>query len=470
MLQTLSRDFHKLYLMVVFVYFTLTRGLMANILRGISLPYFQSFFGVSLQEYHNLYATLLLMPWCLKPVFGAISDYFPINRKRKFYYILVCCALMIAGLAHLCLHSTLKAAQLALLMISCSLVFCDLLFEASYAEQLRDVAEESGTKLVTFAWGCGAFGGAVAAVIAGMLGDAKLYDVAFVIAMLGPIFTAILVLLNSVPEKQARFSWLNIARGLKKIRVAFLIAAFSVVLTLIENSATAVKLSLVVVLPCIIFYNIYWVQPSVVANCNLFLFLTEATNINFVGATDYFYTSKCFGNPNFSYTFYVTYSLLLGSIFTLIGIYIYTKIEHLHVKSIFCWVTVLKVIASGVEVAQVARLNLGYMDDQSVYILGEAVVQPVISMLYFMPMVVLTSRLTSKSTEAITYATMAGLQNMGTLIAAQLGGVLTSLYRVDNCEFTKFPQALVMGHMTTPLLIIPLAFYLLPRYKPSSKT
>ena len=85
-------------------------------------------------------------------------------------------------------------------------------------------------------------------------------------------------------------------------------------------------------------------------------------------------------------------------------------------------------------------------------------------------MVVLTSRLTSKSTEAITYATMAGLQNMGTLIAAQLGGVLTSLYRVDNCEFTKFPQALVMGHMTTPLLIIPLAFYLLPRYKPSSKT
>ncbi len=251
--------------------------------------------------------------------------------------------------------------------------------------------------------------------------------------------------------------------------MAIAIAVVSIVLASIEDAKSTTKLLVTIALPFLIFCGLYTQQPKLVANCNLFLFLTEATNVNFVGATDYFYTAKCFGNPNFSYTFYVTYSLLLSAVFTLLGIYLYSRIENNYLKTIFSWVTVIKVFTSGVEVAQVARLNLGYVDDQSLYILGEAIVQPVISMLFFMPMVVVTSRLAAKSEEAITYATMAGLQNMGTLVATQMGGVLTQMYGVHDCNFSKFPQALVLGHMTMPMIIIPLAFFLLPHYKPTLK-
>ena len=453
-----------LYVVTIVLFFGATKGLSGGLLRGIALPYFQDHHGVGLREYHRLYSIALLLPWSLKPLFGVVTDLFPIFGRRKRYYVLASMAALVW--ASLTLPSATKAgAAAAMTVASFSVVCADLLFEASYAEEVRESANGG---LLRVAWGSVSIGAAVAAVNVGVMGDRQEYSTAFYIAAVPPAVVAVAVAAGWLRETPVRFSAKTVWRHRREAGVAVAIALAALAMAYaLEAGGIFGRIAAVVIVPLVVFGLAFRVQPPVVANCNLFLFLAEAMSANFVGATDFFYTQTCHGTPNFDYTFYVTYTMLLSSVFSLIGIWAHARFENTPLKQTFAVLTVVRVVCATVEVIQVTRINVGTVSDEALYLLGEGVVQPVVSMLFLMPMVALTARLATPGMEGLTYATLAGTQNLGALVAAVVGAVITDTYDIKGCNFERFPSALVLGHMTLPMAVLPLGYLLLPNYDKS---
>lgn len=449
------------YVVTIVLFFGATKGLSGGLLRGIALPYFQDYHGVGLREYHRLYAIALLLPWSLKPLFGVASDLVPVFGRRKRYYVLAAMALM--TWAALTLPTASKSdAVLAMTVASFAVVCADLLFEASYAEEVRDTGNGG---LLRLAWGAVSVGAAVAAINAGVMGDNHEYNAAFRLAAVGPVLVAVAVTAGGLREKAVPLSASRIWKHRGEVAVAMAISAAALTMAYaLEAGSTTTRIVAVVVVPAVVFALVHKVQSPVVASCNFFLFLAEALSANFVGATDYFYTQSCYGTPNFDYTFYVTYTMLLSSIFSLIGIWAHGRFENAPLKKTFAVLTVVRVLSATVETVQVTRINVGTVSDETLYLLGEGVVQPVVSMLFLMPMVALTSRLAAPGVEGMMYATLAGTQNLGSLVAAVIGAVITDQYGIGGCNFERFPSALVLGHMALPMAVLPLGYLLLPKH------
>ena len=90
------------------------------------------------------------------------------------------------------------------------------------------------------------------------------------------------------------------------------------------------------------------------------------------------------------------------------------KLKKWKIRNIFYVTTLLRIIASVHDVILVKRWNRDYLHipDKTFFLLGDAVISPVISMLSFMPMVVLISKLCVEGTESTTYSILASFQNL----------------------------------------------------------
>lgn len=463
LLRKLAADFGGGYVCVVVAFFALVKGFSGGMVRGLALPYFQDELNADLSEYHAVYTFVLIMPWCLKPLFGVVSDLFPLCGYRKRYYVGGACFVMsgacaVLAKADLGLHDAMFAVATA----TTGVVFADLLMEASYSEMLREKENVSGNSIVLFAWGVCIAGFAASAVAAGFLADAGNAVEGFGVAAVCPALFVLVV--GHLPERQSCLATAKMSRysGYAAVAVLMSVSALACASTMVTQPAAAVA-ALTVGLCCLVFYASRAVLPDTMFKCNLFMFFADAMHVNFVGATDYFYTSECAGAPNFDYRFYTTYSMLLASLFAFGGIVAFAYLQHLSIKTLFSGLTLLRVVAASAEVAQAARLNESAgIDDHTFYLLGEAVVQPVVSMMFAVPMIVLTARLVTPGSEAMCYALLAGTQNLGLLAGSVAGQVVTEAYNLDGCNFRGLPGALVLGHMAMPLLCVPLAHLMLP--------
>ena len=66
--------------------YVLMKGCQNGWLRTLQLPYFKRI-GVQAESY-QLYRTLGNIPWSLKPLFGLISDLYPLGGFNKRYYLI----------------------------------------------------------------------------------------------------------------------------------------------------------------------------------------------------------------------------------------------------------------------------------------------------------------------------------------------------------------------------------------------
>ena len=197
------------------------------------------------------------------------------------------------------------------------------------------------------------------------------------------------------------------------------------------------------------------------------------------GAQDFWFTGseKCVpGGPAFDYTYYNTYTAVVGSFTGWIGIVLFQTFmsgwgSQKFLKSALCggvvwrkyegadvaalgrwtfrklfWVTTLmQVVASAFDLLIINRYNIAWgIPDKWFYMFGDAVIGPAVMMFAFMPAVVLTSKLVPKGLESTTYALLAGFQNFGGVVSSQLGifateaaGIVTDedkVRRVSACE------------------------------------
>lgn len=472
-LARLRTDYGPKYLWLLTAMYLGIKGYSAGVLRAVALPFFQRVHHVGLAEFHRMHIAAMVVPWCMKPLAGVLSDLVPIAGRRKTVYVWVCC--VVAAICTFFIANNSWSAREAMILfavVSSCIMMSDLLIEASYSEQLqRPGVRVSGNFVVTFVFGLVLIGGSVGALLVGLLADSGY--ITQIIWSAAPPFVVLgaLAFGGYIPEGESSFSWEAVKARANLVTMCLVLSvAASVGAISLFSMSPQSQLGLTIFLAVTVIAMSYLCLDYALASCNSFLFLAEMLCINLTGATAYFYTDRCPGTPNFSYTFYTACGIILGGIFGLLGVFLFQKIQHNTLSQIFCGVTLVQIVVGTFELAQVSRLNIELgISDELVYVLGEAMVAPVVSMMLYLPMFILTSRLVTRGSEALTYAILAGTQNLGTMVSTTIGNYFIATYSIGNCNFEGLPTGVLIGKMVLPLMVVPLALVMLPHVRLAKK-
>jgi len=213
--------------------------------------------------------------------------------------------------------------------------------------------------------------------------------------------------------------------------------------------------------------------PKVVAKANTYFFLSRALYVHISGL-DAWYLAKpdCIPDgPQLSQKFVITAMGTVESIFGGLGVVAFQAIMGDWCFRPCFWVTTaLQSIGSLWDCFIYLRWNkkIGIPDELSL-LLGNAVIREIVSMMDFMPGVVLTSKLCPKGAESTMYAILAGFSNFGRAIGSNLGAIVVPLTGLEinlgspeTCNDSPLVLLTLIGQGLIPLLSIPLTWWLIP--------
>ncbi|UPQ97416.1 folate-biopterin transporter [Chloropicon primus] len=481
------------------------KGVLYTFVMSGQLPYFQKYVGITGIEYQK-YKLVSSLPWAMKAWIGLISDNYPIRGYNKRYYLYIstfvgAVSFAILGIVEIN-QATAFFAALLLFFASLDMATADLLCEGKYAEKMMEKPETS-SDLVSWVWGVYQLGCLSASLFIGPISDnyspkiIYLCAVPFALQFLVPLYNGYLPEEKVKPaleqatqvdiEKKEKLSvW--IAMLPRKMRekprvfvMAFLTALSALLLGVVhlvgtEGQQLAYSLGASVML-CVCSS---WALPSVLSNANIYMFLCQVLYIQVNGAQDYFYTAgkECFDGPSFSFSYYTTYTVIVGSVAAWLGVVLFQAwMRDWNFRRVFWLTTFVRVIGSIFDICIAKRWNLNIgISDKTMYMFGDAVIYNIVYQMDFMPSVVLTSKVCPKGLESTIYALLAGMQNMGQNVSQSLGAYMITAMGVKtackpsvdeecDCDFSNLPQLLFICHMFLPLLTIPLTFVLIPNIK-----
>ncbi|XP_065047357.1 folate-biopterin transporter 1, chloroplastic-like isoform X2 [Musa acuminata AAA Group] len=147
------------------------------------------------------------LPWLIKPLYGFISDSFPLYGYRRRSYLFLSGVL---GALSWSLMATLVdskySAGICILLGSLSVAFSDVVVDSMVVERARGESQSTSGSLQSLCWGSSAFGGIVSAYFSGSLVDA--FGVRFVFGV-----TAFLPLMTSAVALLVKEQSFNATRG-----------------------------------------------------------------------------------------------------------------------------------------------------------------------------------------------------------------------------------------------------------------
>lgn len=440
------------------------------------LPYFKKL-GVNGELYQS-YGTVASTPWSLKAAIGLLSDTIPLFGYHKKYYIIFVSILGTASFAALgFLKMSASVAAFLLLLGNLQLATVDLLCEGKYAEKMVE-HPESGSDLVSLVWGLVNLGQFAGSVLAGPIADHGLPRYIFLICL--PLAAQVIIptACGALPDAKVpvenrgiRMDKIRKHPQLFKLSIAMTLGSLAVGLSALVPGGTvqaSVSFATSVLLAIV---GSMWL-PRMLGNANLYMFLSSASYLSISGAVDYFFTGHvdCIADgPHFPYTYYITYTAIASSIAGMAGVSIFQAyLSRGKFRTAFWCTCLVKLAASLFDIAIVKRINIRLgVPDKVAFLIGDAIIFSVASMLDFMPAVTLTSKLCPKGMEASVYALLASYQNLGSSVGRSLGVALIEVLGIKTptkgkCNFDNLPLAIFIAHFLLPLVVIPLVFVLIP--------
>ena len=440
-------------------------GGVSALIMAVSLPLFKEM-GIDASR-QQLYSTMTLSPFALKPFIGVTSDLFPIRGYHKRYLALISILIGLVGCSALLAlyhNSSVKEAAVDLVAayrLSDLLVICffcmnvtaanlDILGEGKYSEIMRQ-HPESGSSVITFKFVLGLLGSIVTNTYVGPLTDIGYFRLLFWIA-LGLLITPFYPTLRGwLPEKKRRKSepgMTKICFGLlfdqgrfQKKRTPFIVIALSgaavpllSAVTTFANLRIGLAVSMCVLL--ILAAVTYAVFPRVVFRIIVAIMLIKISHIKLGGVLGYFYTAdaQCLANgPHFSYTYYITIAGIVGSIVNLIAGTLTLELGLLYshqqiltpLISVLLYQTFLSscrfrpalictIIAGAcapvMDIILVKRWNLALgISDKVFFILGSAIFEHFVTIVVALPMMVIFGKLAPPGMESTVFSYTVGI-------------------------------------------------------------
>ncbi|RLN39963.1 folate-biopterin transporter 1, chloroplastic-like [Panicum miliaceum] len=376
------------------------------------------------------------LPWLVKPLYGFISDSFPLFGYRRRSYLFLSGLL---GALSWSLMATIVddkyTAALSIILGSLAVAISDVVVDSMVVERARGESQSTSGSLQSLCWGSSAFGGVVSAYFSGSFVDT--YGVRFVFGV-----TALLPLMTSTVAVLVNEERLPLGERAVSLSVSSS--------ELIERSKQ-----------CIMQIWNSVKQPSIFLP-TLFIFLWQATPQS-DSAMFFFTTNKLGFSPEF-----LGRVTLVTSIASLLGIGLYNSfLKEVPLRKIFLVTTVLGSTLGMTQVLLVTGLNrkLGISDEW--FSIGDSLIITVLGQASFMPVLVLAAKLCPRGVEATLFATLMSISNAGSVAGGLVGAGLTQFLGVTRDNFENLALLIAVCNLTS-LLPLPL-LGLLPDESPTDR-
>eukprot|EP00931_Biecheleriopsis_adriatica_P036424 TRINITY_DN20987_c0_g1_i1.p1 TRINITY_DN20987_c0_g1~~TRINITY_DN20987_c0_g1_i1.p1 ORF type:complete len:604 (+),score=104.67 TRINITY_DN20987_c0_g1_i1:108-1814(+) len=461
------------------------KGFVANLV-GQARPYLYRSFKVPAPQV-QVYSGIVGLPWAMKPIMGLISDIMPIGGYHKAPYMLAMTILSIVAFLVISFYAdiTVSLVVVCLVCITLQISTTDLLSEARYASKIQ-VSPHAGPALLTYVWAGINAAGFVSVLISGPLLENFGAQATFMAATLPAALVLVPVALGYLEEK--RVTPEELAETRQKyydqreacfLCVIMLIATLTIMAAGLFQHDPYVNCAVAVTVGTIVLICFSLCLTPVIAKANVYSVLSTALGASTSGASFYFYTDSPEmypEGPHFSDFFYNTVMGTAGTVFSLVGIYLYQRyLSELPYRSLVVGTSVVISAFSVLDVMMFARLTVKWGIPDHILVLGLSVFETMIWQWQWMPQVVLLAALCPKGMEATMFALLAGCHNLGNTISSNFGAVLLHILGVkpkgDVGESKAFENLWIAAAISSvlPLIAALLLKNLLPDCKQSDK-
>ncbi|CAN6464872.1 unnamed protein product [Victoria cruziana] len=373
------------------------------------------------------------LPWLIKPLYGFISDSYPLFGYRRRSYLVLSGFLgaLSWGMMATLVNNKYSAA-FCILLGSLSVAFSDVVVDSMVVERARGETQSTSGSLQSLCWGSSAFGGIVSAYFSGSLVDTYGTRFVFGVTAFLPLMTSAVALL--VKEKAIQDPKSGHVFSNNNSRFA--------------QSTTQQVMQL-------------WDtvrQPDIFLP-TLFIFLWQATPQS-DSAMFFFTTNKLGFTPEF-----LGRVKLVTSIASLMGVALYNGfLKNIPLRKVFLWMTIA---GSGLGMSQVllvTGINRHFGVSDEWFAIGDSLILTVLGQASFMPVLVLAARLCPPGVEATLFATLMSISNGGSVTGGLIGAGLTQIFGITKDSFTNLSLLIVLCNLSS-LLPLPL-LGLLPKENP----
>ena len=370
---------------------------------------------------------IFVLPWTLKPLYGFLSDGFPLFGYRRKSYLVF--AGLLGGSAYTLLgysgfweglstSTSMGGTVVALLVASGCIAMADVVADGIVVAKTRESKDPAlAGGLQSLCWGSAAMGGLLSAYFSGSLLEVMTVREVFAITAVLPFLVALIAFgVEDKPVDPNEHPRDGFVQGVQ-VQVEALWGALR------QKSI--------------------W-KPAV------FLFFWQATPT--ADGAFFFFLSNDLGlGPEFlGRVRLVTAAASLG------GIFVYNQyLKTVQIKTILFWSAVASFPLGLLPILLVTHANreLGIPDTALIY--GDDVILAALGEMAFLPTLVLAARLCPPGVEAVLFATLMSIFNGAGTVGTEIGALLTKVFGVTESDFSNLAPLIFLCSLSS---LFPLPF------------
>jgi len=418
------------------------------LVRGFSLRLHDIGMNYVLCEYNleaptmEVYRSVIVMPWALKPLYGSISDNFPIRGYRKSPYI--CITTCVAIFLNIWLGLSDKFNMSATLATLCIVSYVnnisatDILAEARVSENIKQ-KPTTGPDSMTILYLGNSLWQLFGALISGPLifSNPRYVYLAGIIPfwlVLYPVYCDHMGEANTVAPNVAHPWRRQITANCYLVGISALLLGGAGLLHaegyISPNELLGISsifMALNTILPLFLI-------PRQIAHLFIFLIVQTVCCFQLESGSFYFFTDDAHqfpGGPNFSLHYFTMGLGAATSAFAFVGyMFYYAVMKHWTYKNVIIFGNILLSVCTIVSVCVYTRYNLELGIPDKIFVLGNVVTQAFLYGILWIPSVVIIAHACPVGLEASVFGLLAGAHNIGSIISAFFGSRLLLAFDV----------------------------------------
>ncbi|KAG9455919.1 hypothetical protein H6P81_000427 [Aristolochia fimbriata] len=386
---------------VVFVY-GFSQGFAGSFFRVVSDYYWKDVQKVQPSTV-QMFIGFYYIPWIMKPLWGLLTDVFPIHGyKRRPYFLLAGILGAVSALiVSTCSKLTVVAAMFCLIGVTAGVAIADVTIDACIAK--NSITKPSlAADMQSLCGLCTSVGALLGYSISGMFVHLLGAQGALGLLTIPPL---LLILLGFVMYELKTVHSSDKRKTIDKVRNAM------------GGICKTIK----------------WPQ---VWKPSLYMYLSLALSISTHEGQFYWYTDPKAG-PAFSQEF-VGMIFAMGALASIAGVLIYHKLlKDYPFRNLLFFAQLLYAVSGMLDLIFILRWNLLLGIPDYIFVVMEESCSRIISKIRWMPMIVLSTKLCPLGIEGTFFALLMCIDSLGSLTAKWSGGVVLHLLNVTRTDFTN---------------------------------
>jgi folate/biopterin transporter len=396
---------------------------------------------------------ILALPWTIKPLYGFLSDGFPIFGYRRRSYLILAGAVGFLSYSSLAWgfggggggsgpdiapnSMALTSTIVSLLLSSGAIALADVVADGIVVEKTRDAASNGddpaiAVGLQSLCWGSAAIGGLISAYISGSLLETMSPREVFGIASFLPLAVGgMSFLIEEEPVNSGSDEYEDIENPFPYDGV---VNANDPILSIQEQTSSL------------------WAalrQPSIYKPI-LFIFLWQATPTS-EGAMLYFLTDDIGFGPEF-----LGRVRLVTAASSLLGVWLYNQyLRRVAIKDVLLWTSLISVPLGLTQLILISHYNRELGIPDGAFVFGDDVVLSILGQIAFLPTLVLAAKLCPPGVEAVLFATLMSIYNGASTVGTEVGAALTKILGVTENDFSNLALLTIICNVSS---LFPLVF------------